>query len=223
MGAKSREIMEELRSVVSGKTLDALFPPFVYVLANNIFGLGVGAALAIGTALAFSAVRLLKKQNFKYALGGLGGVLFASGFAFWAGSAENYFLPRVFTSAALLLLTVGSLILRRPVAAYASHITRGWPLEWFWRKDVKPAYVEVTWFWASMILLRMVLQIMLLARGSLAQIVWINTLLGFPFTGGVLILTYVYGLWRLRNLKGPGVEEFRAGKEPPWKGQTRGF
>jgi hypothetical protein len=39
----------------------------------------------------------------------------------------------------------------------------------------------------------------------------------------VLAVSYVYGIWRLRKLGGPGVEEFESGKEPPWDGQTRGF
>jgi hypothetical protein len=39
-------------------------------------------------------------------------------------------------------------------------------------------------------------------------------LLGWPFTVILLIVTYLYGLWRLSNLKGP---------RPPWEGQKRGF
>jgi hypothetical protein len=38
-----------------------------------------------------------------------------------------------------------------------------------------------------------------------------------------LIASYLYGTWRLRNLGGPSVEEFKSGAEPPWEGQQRGF
>jgi hypothetical protein len=38
-----------------------------------------------------------------------------------------------------------------------------------------------------------------------------------------LVISYIYGTWRLKYLRGPSVEEFRAGAEPPWTGQRRGF
>jgi UPF0716 family protein affecting phage T7 exclusion len=46
---------------------------------------------------------------------------------------------------------------------------------------------------------------------------------GWPLTVLLLILTYVYGLWRLQRLGGPSVDEFRAAAPPPWVGQRRGF
>jgi hypothetical protein len=51
----------------------------------------------------------------------------------------------------------------------------------------------------------------------------VRILLGWPFIIALLIVTYLYGLWRLSKLGGPSVEEFKAGKSPPWEGQKRGF
>jgi hypothetical protein len=48
-------------------------------------------------------------------------------------------------------------------------------------------------------------------------------LLGWHFTVILLVISYLYGLWRLSQLKGPSIEEFKAGKQPPWQGQKRGF
>jgi len=39
----------------------------------------------------------------------------------------------------------------------------------------------------------------------------------------LLVVSYLYGIWRLGNLEGPSVEEFKLGQEPPWEGQKRGF
>jgi len=33
----------------------------------------------------------------------------------------------------------------------------------------------------------------------------------------------VYGLFRLKQLKGPGIEEYNEYQQPPYKDQTRGF
>lgn len=223
MGIQRSEILEELKQVVSGKTLDALLPPLVFVVINGFAGLTAAALVAVAVALLTGLIRLLKRQTLKYALGGFGGVLLASAFALYAGRAESFFLPRIISSAAMALVCLGSLIARRPLAAFASHLSRGWPLDWYWRPDVKPAYTEVTWLWLALFLMRLVVQTSFYLKASVAQLAWANLLLGTPVTLGVLVISYLYGLSRLRRLGGPGVHEFKGGHQPPWEGQTRGF
>jgi len=147
----------------------------------------------------------------------------ASGIAYFSNNAANYYLPRIATSALLVLAALVSLILGKPMAALTSHLTRGWDLDWYWRKDVKPAYQEVTVLWFLSFVMRLALQVILYRRGDVVELAWTNTLLGLPVTIAGLILSYLYGIWRLRNLKGPSVEEHREGKLQPWEGQTRGF
>ncbi len=223
MEAKSREIMEELKSVVSGKTFDALLPPLVFVIINAAFGLDISIIAALGLAVLLGAVRLIRKHNFLYALGGLLGVGLASGLAYFTRSAAGYFIPAIISSALLLLLALASILIDKPLAAWASHLMRGWPLDWFWRKDIKPAYREVTWFWTALIMMRLIIQVVLFQSGDPARLAWANALLGWPVIIAVLVLSYLYGMRRLNNLGGPGVEEYRTGKDPPWQGQTRGF
>lgn len=218
-----KEIIDELKSVISGKTFDAILPPTIYVIANNIFGLLIGIGLAVITALLLALYRFRKKETWQYAFGGFIGVIIASGFAYFAGSAENYFLPDAITSAFILLLVIVSLFLRKPLAAWVSHITRGWSLDWFWRKDIKPAYTEVTIFWGIFFAFRLAIEVYLLMRGNVLQLFWSKTLLGLPAILVVLIITYIYGIWRLHQLGGPGIDEFEKKKEPPWEGQKKGF
>lgn len=223
MKARRTEILEELKGVLGGKTLDALVPSVVFVATNGVWGLNAASLLAVASAVAIGLLRILRKQSVVYAFVGLVGVGIAAGFAYLAGSAVNYFIPKILTSAFMVILALGSLAIGKPLAAWASHLTRGWPIEWFWRKDVKPAYREVTWFWAGLFILRTGIQVLLFMKEDVVQLAWANFILGTPFTISVLIISYVYGIWRLHNLGGPGVEEYAAGKEPPWKGQTRGF
>ncbi len=223
MTAKQNEILEELKMVVSGKTFDALLPPLVFVIINGIFGLDSAVIVALGFSLLLGVNRLLRKHNWQYALAGLLGVGLASGLAYLTRSASGYFIPALFSSALLLVLALASLFLGKPLAAWASHLTRGWPLQWFWREDVKPAYREVTLFWSALILMRLAIQVILFQSGDPTRLAWANTLLGWPVIIIVLVLSYIYGVWRLRKLGGPGVDEYQAGKEPPWQGQSRGF
>ncbi len=221
--ADKNEILEELKSVVSGKTFDALLPPLIFVLVNGIMGLDIAVIAAISLAFIIGAMRLVRRQNWLYAMGGLVGVSLAAGLAFITRSAAGYFIPAIISSAMLVLLAIISLLAGKPVAAWASHLTRGWPLEWFWRSDIKPAYREVTLLWLAYFALRLTVQLTLYQGGEATTLAWANTLLGWPVITVVLVITYIYGIWRLRRLGGPGVDEFKAGKEPPWVGQTRGF
>lgn len=217
------DIKHEVKSVIGGKTLGAILPPLVFVIANNLFGLSWGIFAAATTAVILGVLRYLKRESVKYAAGGLLGVLVASAFAYFAGNAANYFLPRIITSGFLFITAVITLLVGRPMAAIASHLSRGWEMAWFLRKDVKPAYVEVTLVWSVLFLIRMVLQLRLYLGGDLLKQAWMNTLLGAPATLTVLILSYVYGIWRLKKLGGPGIDEFRDNKEPPFRGQVKGF
>ena len=217
------DVRNEVKSVIGGKTLGAILPPLVFVIANSLFGLSWGIISAVLTALLLGAVRYLKGETVKYAVGGLLGVLIASAFAYFAGNAANYLLPRIITSGFLCIAAIVTLIIGRPMAAIASHLSRGWEMSWFLRRDIKPAYAEVTVMWAVLFLTRMILQLRLYQGGDLIKQAWMNTLLGTPTTLSVLILSYIYGIWRLKRLGGPGIDEFRDNKEPPYRGQIKGF
>src|SRR6056297_2232475 len=212
MEFKKEDILEELHSIFLNKTFDALLPPLIYAVSNSIFGLQTAVILAVTTALINFSRRIIKKENWKYSLAGLIGVIFASSFAYLSNNASNYFIPALTSSTLFLLASVITVLIGKPLAAWASHLSRGWPLKWFWRQDVKPAYREVTILWTIYFSLRLSIQLYLFLKGSILHLAWINLFLGWPMLTAVLIISYVYGIWRLRNLKGPGVEEYRSGK-----------
>ncbi len=218
-----KDIKDELKQFLSGKTVDALIPPIIYVLVNNLAGLKVAVISAWTIAIILALFRLLKRESILYALGGIAGVAFASGFALLSDNAANYFLPKILVSGGLFLLLIISLLIGKPAAAILSHLSRGWQFDWFLREDIKPAYREVTIAWTILVFIRLILQIIFYQRGDLAELGWASILLGFPATLTVMILTLVYGVWRLKKLGGPGIHEFEAGKEPPWEGQKKGF
>ncbi len=200
-----------------------MLPPLIFVVINAIWGLVPAVIAAFSLGLILGLNRLIRKQPWQYALGGLLGVGLAAGLALLTRNASSYFIPAMISSGILVIAAVTTNLIGKPLAAWASHLSRGWPLEWFWRKDVKPAYRDVTWFWSAFFTLRLAIQIYLYLENDTGTLGWVNTLLGWPVTIAILVLSYIYGIWRLRRLGGPGVEEFEAKKEPPWQGQTRGF
>ncbi|HAS75007.1 MAG TPA: hypothetical protein DCS67_12755 [Clostridiales bacterium UBA8960] len=71
--------------------------------------------------------------------------------------------------------------------------------------------------------MRAALQFILIKNDNVTGLFVVNTLLGLPITALVLIISYIYGVWRLKRLGGPGIEEHKQNTPKPWKGQTRGF
>lgn len=218
-----QELVEEFRSVVSGKTLDAILPPLVFVVLYTAVSLSAAVLGSMGLAVALNLNRIRRGQLWYYALGGLVGAAMASLLALVTQSAANYFLPGLVSSALLFAVAAGSMVAGRPMIAWVSHLTRGWPLDWFWRDDVRPAYNAVTAAWAGLFAMRLVIQLVMYLRQDVTGLAWANLLMGWPLTLGLLVFTYVYGIRRLRQLGGPGVDEFAAGTPPPWRGQVRGF
>jgi hypothetical protein len=220
---KLGELIEEFRAVFRGrKVLDSLLPPLLFLLLNAWVGLGWAAAGALLMAAAFALWRLARHQPPGYALGGLGGVALAILIALLLGRAEGYFLLGILGNGGTLLLALASVLLRRPLVAWTSLLARRWPRDWYWHPRVRPAYSEVTLAWALFFALRLALQLSLF-QGQATLLGWVQVLTGWPATIVLLVASYLYGTWRLRTLKGPGVDEFKAGAAPPWSGQRRGF
>ncbi len=223
MKAVIKELYGELVLVLRGKTLDLLLPPIVFYLMLSFRGLNEALIVAVVFAVVLNVYRLVRKEKWWYALLGMLGVIFASVFAYLNQNAANYFLPDMIGNVVIVIIVGLSLVFKKPLAAYASHITRGFPIEWFWRKDVYPAYKEVTMLWLLYLSIRGSVEITLYASGNIEGLVLFSTFAGIPLLVGVLITSYIYGLWRLRTLKGPSVDEFLEGKEPPYDGQKKGF
>jgi hypothetical protein len=215
------EVLEELRSIVSGRSgiADGILPPIVFVFA------GVTAAAWSGATIALLIVgwRLLKRRPLKYALSGLAGTLLATVLALRSGRAETFFLPGIISGA---LTTVGilvSLAVRRPFVAWSSWVTRSWPLEWYWHPKVLPAYMTVTWLWAAYFGVRTGVTGWLFLEERTEILAAFRVATGWPGLVALLVATYVVGRSRLVALGGPSIEEFESNAPPPWKGQETGF
>lgn len=222
---KLSEILEELRMVLAGRSniLDSILPPLFFVLLNAIWDMQVAIWVSLGLAVVIAIYRLFRRQSLLYALGGAGGVALAAGVAHLLGRAEGFFLPTIISGAFTTLLCLVSVLAGRPLVAFTSFVARRWPLDWYWHPKVRPAYSQVTWLWVVFFGLRLMLQFNLF-QGEAANLLGIvQFLTGWPATIILLIVSYLYGTWRLRNLGGPSVEEFKSGAEPPWEGQQRGF
>ncbi len=218
-----KELLQELTFVLKGKTLDTLITPLMFIITLNLFDLNTAIVTSVVLSVILLLIRVIKKEKVLYALIGLIGVLIAFVFSILGSNPKTFFIPDILGSFLVVLLVSYTLLVKRPLAIYASHLTRGWPLDWFLRKDVLPAYKEVTYVWLFYFIFRLMMDAWFFSQNQLETLVWFNTVVGYPLLILVLIISYVYGIYQLRKLNGPGVDEFIQGKEPPYRGQTKGF
>jgi hypothetical protein len=223
---KIQELIEELKTVFSGRgsrLLDSFFPLLVFLIINPLIGLDFALWGSLVVAGGFFLYRIAFRESLVYSLGGLGGILLAALFVKLSSSETGFFLPGLISSAVTVTLCIISVVLNRPVAAWSSFITRRWPLEWYWHPSVLPAYNEVTIIWAVAFAIRLGLEFWFFQQESIVALSATRVILGWPYIVILLVISYLYGMWRLGQLQGPSIEEFKAGKEPPWEGQKRGF
>lgn len=77
--------------------------------------------------------------------------------------------------------------------------------------------------WTAFIAARLIAQYLLYQQGNVSLLGVANVFLGWPVTIVVLVISYIYSIWRLAKLGSPSVEEFLSHQPAPWKGQKRGF
>lgn len=222
---KIDELLKEFRTVFSGRTntADTILPPLLYALVNLLAGLVPAILSALVLAAILTVLRIVRKQSWLYALSGLGVTLLAAGLAWYTQNATSFFLPTLVTSGMLLAVALLSILAGKPLAAWSSHLTRAWPKEWYWLPNISPTYTEVTWIWSAFIAARLIAQYLLYQQGNASLLGLSNILLGWPVIIIMLVISYLYGIWRLRKLGGPSVEEFLSHQPAPWEGQKKGF
>jgi hypothetical protein len=216
--------MDEIRSVTGRSGVaDGVVSPIVFVGVNSFAGVQTAAFAGVGTALAIVGWRVARGRALRFALSGLLGTALAIALALRSGEARDYFLPGLLSGTGTTALAIISIIARKPLTAWTSWVTRGWPIEWYWHPQVRPAYSLTTWLWAGFFGLRTAFQSWLFVTDQTTALGIVRVITGWPGLFALLLATYVIGRSRIQALQGPSVEEFEQQAPPPWKGQQRGF
>ena len=95
--------------------VDSTLPTLAFIVANAIDGLWTGIWAALAAALVIFVLRLVRRESVQQALSGLFAVAIAVGIAAFSGQARNFFAFGIVRNAALALVLLGSVPLRRPL------------------------------------------------------------------------------------------------------------
>jgi hypothetical protein len=222
---KFREIAEEIKIVFSKdvyRFADSTLPLLIYLIFSFLIEKQTTYYLVLGLSVIVFILRLLHKQKFIFIFSSFGLVTLFFFINFLNQDTRSVLLPSIISGSVLLITCLGSILISKPIAAYSSAFTRKWPLEWYWHPHIKPAYRDVTLFWLFAFGGRFIFEIIAF-KYTLLQFEWFKLIIGWPYTLLVLIISYMFGRWRLEKLKGPSIEEFQQNSPPPWQGQKHGF
>ena len=227
MFKRFKKQFSEIKSEVLGlnesenNVFDSILAPVFFVLLNRFFDLNI-AIIGTGFLVVLTIIyRVLRKDDLKFAVIGVVGTIVALLIARFQGSASGFFLPGIIRDLSIALIGFVSILIRRPFTIYSSQYFRKWPMEWYLLPSVKPAYNQVAILWVAFLSLKGGLQILFFNNPEILAIIKLST--SNQTTLILLIVSYFLGLRKLKNLKGPSVEEFNNNVSPPWKGQERGF
>jgi hypothetical protein len=194
-------LLQDRRAMV-----DAALPPVVFVTVNAFAGLRPAAYVALGLALAFVLERIVRRAPVVNAIGGVLGTGLAVFIALRTGSAEGYFVPRALYNAGLAIVCVGSVLIRKPLAAFFGRALQRQPAEWFANPLVRRPYAEVTLAFAALFALRSVIFAVLIVLGEVGALAAAALLLGWPAFALVALWAWKWVPRRLAQLGAPRPE-----------------
>lgn len=106
-------VLEQLGGVRG--MVDSTLPTLAFIVANAVDGLRTGIWAAIVAALLIFVLRLVRRESVQQAMSGLFAVGIAVAIAAYSGQARNFFAFGIVRNAAIGVVLLGSIPLRRPL------------------------------------------------------------------------------------------------------------
>ena len=171
---------------------ESIIPAFAFSVAFAVSKSAVvSVSVASALALAFIAVRIIRRQPVTQAIAGALAIALAAYLALRdGGNAQDYFIPGFITNAAYGSVMLLSVLFRYPIMGFIAQLLFG--LE-NWRKDkvVFRRAQLVTLVWVGFFGLRLAVQLPLYYSGQVELLAASKVVLGAPAYAGLLVLTWV--------------------------------
>jgi hypothetical protein len=95
--------------------VDASLPTIAFIVANGLGGLTVGIWAAVAAAVLVFLLRLVRRESIQQAISGLFAVAVAVVIAARTGEARDFFVLGIIRNAAIGVVLLGSILVRRPL------------------------------------------------------------------------------------------------------------
>jgi hypothetical protein len=147
--------------------------------------------------------RLIRRQTLLQAMAGFAGVAIASFIASRTGEARNYFVTGFITNGAYLVACIVSIAVRWPLVGVVLGPLLGEGMTWRKHPERAAVYRRITWVFAGMFALRLVVQLYLYFQDDVLWLGVARFVMGFPMYLAVVGLAY----WMIRRAPPPRPEE----------------
>lgn len=187
--------------------LDAGLPSLAFVIANAVSGLTPAIwAGSIAGGLVF-LLRLVRRESLQQAVSGLLGLALCIFIAWQTGHAKDFFVVGIIRSAAVAVLLLVSVAIRRPLVGYAWSFFS--PSEGDWRTNPRllRLFGWLTAMWAAAFALRFVLEGVFYLADDATALGIVRIALGYPVLFALLLVTYLVtnrATGQQRRLRLPG-------------------
>lgn len=186
-----QEVLKGLGGV-SGMVYSAL-PVVVFAATVSFVALPAAIGAAIALALVLGAYRLWRGERLMPALGGVIAVAAAGGIAASTGSANDFFLFGIWSSLALALLTLGTVLARRPVTGLVWNLLHGNTHPWRQDRPSLRVHDVATLAVAAVLAARFVVRQWMYLADSTTGLALADTATGFPLTVvAVLVIVWAF-------------------------------
>lgn len=186
----------------SGTVITAI-PPVVFVVVNALVKLRPAIYAAVGSAVALTIYRLIRKQSIQQAISGLFGVVLAAIIAARTGQARGYFLLGIWQSFIYGGVFAVSILARRPLVGWLWEFLDPMPTAdgdepaWYRRPLLRRAYTWATLVGAAVFLARGIVQFTLFRRNDTGWLAFARVAMGYP----LWIIAVGFGFWVVRRAR----------------------
>lgn len=105
-------------------------PVVVFVTANAFLSLTATIVVSVAVGLAITGYRLLRREPFGTAVGGLLGLALAIGIVALTGSARDFFVVGIWAYLVAFVVALGSVLARRPLSGVVWNLVHGGTHDW---------------------------------------------------------------------------------------------
>ncbi|GAB3464453.1 DUF3159 domain-containing protein [Actinophytocola sediminis] len=169
-------------------------PVLVFILINSLFSLTPAIWSALGSAVAITVLRLVRREPLQPAISGFFGVAIAAFIAYRTGSAKGFFLFGIWASLVYGSVFLVSILLRWPLVGVIWAFLNGHGMAWRTDRKALRAYSIATLTWVVVFGARFIVQRWLYDEDQTGWLGFARLAMGYPLTAVALVVT----VWAVR-------------------------
>ncbi|GAA4724853.1 Protein of unknown function (DUF3159) [Promicromonospora umidemergens] len=170
-------------------------PVVVFVTANLFLSLAMTITVALLAGAVLMVFRLLRGERWTSAVGSLVGVVIAAGIVALTGSAKNYFALGIGAYLAGFVITLGSVLVRRPATGVIWNFVHGRKYRWWTDRRVLRAHAVATLAAACVLGARFAVQLSLYIADNTSALGVARIAMGTPLSALVVLVI----VWAFRR------------------------